>query len=146
MTATESKNVVVQSIPSWTWLLLFAICSVLFIAGGISYYYDKKQETKKEEQVKANSVKITQKEQVTQEKEKILRFEGYTPCEPNMDFVFLLETYGDSVSLSFPGIQEPVKYYGKGLLPVLEDRTSGNVPITSLNPRKKARITIWEIQ
>lgn len=60
-TKNELENQVVQSVPSWTWMLLMIICIILLIAGGISYYYDEKQVTKQEE-ARADSTKVSQQQ------------------------------------------------------------------------------------
>lgn len=121
-----------QTVPRWTWMLLVTACLLLIITAGVKGCND--QET------------IPQPQQEVQQRKEIVRFEGLTPCDVNMDFPFLMQTYGDSVSISFPGIPTPVRYTGKGLLRIPKGRTPGFVNIVSLNPRKEARITVKEIQ
>ncbi len=75
----------------------------------------------------------------------ILRFDGFTPCDPPIDFGFELDTQGDPISLKFPGIEKPVEYSGKGTINAPEQRTSGSVHIASLDPAKQARVRIWEV-
>jgi hypothetical protein len=75
----------------------------------------------------------------------ILRFDGFTPCDPAINYTFELDTQGDPVSLKFPGIPIPVNYSGKGTLNAPEKRLSGPVRVISQDSRKQARVRIWEV-
>lgn len=75
----------------------------------------------------------------------ILRFDGFTPCEPSIDYKFELDTQGDPISLKFPGIEKPLEYSGKGVLQAPEHRDFGEVHITSKDSRKQVRVRIWEV-
>ena len=75
------------------------------------------------------------------------RFDGFTPCAPTFDYPFELDTQGDPITMDIPGIGR-VQYSGKGKLDLgerKEKRTPGPVPIISDNPRKQARVRIWEV-
>jgi hypothetical protein len=78
-------------------------------------------------------------------KATVLRFDGFTPCKPPIDFVFELDTQGDPISLKFPSVPAPLEYCGKGTINAPTNRTSGAVFITSLDPAKQARVRIWEV-
>lgn len=78
-------------------------------------------------------------------KATVLRFDGFTPCDPSIDFAFELDTQGDPIEMKFPSIETPIEYSGKGTLNAPEQRTSGPVHITSLDPRQQARVRIWEV-
>jgi hypothetical protein len=75
----------------------------------------------------------------------VLRFDGFTPCDPEINFRFELDTQGDPISLKFPGVSKPLEYSGKGTLNAPENRTSGSVRITSLDSRKQARVRVYEV-
>lgn len=74
----------------------------------------------------------------------ILRFDCFTPCEPEFNYKFELDTQGDPISLKIPGVDTPVKYTGKGTINV-PPRKSGPVKITSQDPKKQVRVRIWEV-
>ncbi len=95
----------------------------------------------KEEGAKAN----TSQEEKTEA--LVLRFDGYTPCNPSIDYKFELDTQGEPISLEFPGITEPLKYSGKGEIKAPKNRDFGPVKIRSDSddPNKKVRVRIWEV-
>ncbi|MEI7765239.1 MAG: hypothetical protein WCI93_01490 [bacterium] len=74
----------------------------------------------------------------------VLMFDGYTPCNPPINYKFELDTQGDPINMDFPGVSNPIHYSGKGTIDVPQ-RTSGNVTITSANPGKEARVRIWKV-
>src|SRR6185369_13259593 len=78
-------------------------------------------------------------------KATVLRFDGFTPCEPPIQFAFELDTQGDPISLKFPGVDRTLEYSGKGTINAPTNRLSGPVNITSLDPQKQARVRIWEV-
>ncbi len=95
----------------------------------------------KEEGAKANTSQNKKTEAL------VLRFDGYTPCNPSIDYKFELDTQGEPISLEFPGITEPLKYSGKGEIKAPKNRDFGPVKIRSDSddPNKKVRVRIWEV-
>lgn len=89
--------------------------------------------------------RTTTQEQEVATKALVLRFDGFTPCDPRFDYTFELDTQGDSISLKFPNVREPVQYSGKGTIEVPKHRTSGPVHIISTDSNKQARVRIWEV-
>jgi hypothetical protein len=75
----------------------------------------------------------------------ILIFDGYTPCNPSIDYKYSLETLGDSIIMQFPGVAEPVFYNGKVGLRAPANRQPGPVHIKSANPNKEARVLIYKV-
>ena len=93
----------------------------------------------------AASTSVTRNSSVQLTKVLVPRFDGFTPCDPQIDFAFELDTQGDPISLKFPGVEMAVEYSGKGTLNAPERRTSGPVHVTSLDTNKQARVRIWEV-
>ena len=130
------------------WFILGLLIVVLIIwAGSCASSWISSSDEDEEAQVEEVSPSPTpagQQEQQVVERKKILRFEGFTPCEPRIDFAFELVSTGP-IMMDFPGVSEPVEYSGQGHLGAPADRKSGPVPITSQDPDEQIRIKIWEI-
>ncbi len=135
-----------QTLPAWIWISFTAIF-LLFIARSCR---EKSKEEKgaeaqaRAEQRAASAIKTSSPTTMT--KALVLRFDGFTRCEPNIDYEFELDTQGDPITMQFPGIPEPVAYSGKEVLVAPTNRLSGPVIIMSSDPSKQARVRIWEVQ
>lgn len=75
---------------------------------------------------------------------RVLMFEGFTPCSPTFDYKFHIEVEGP-VWEKFPGIDEPIYFDGKSF-PTVPARLPGPVEITSANPQKPhVKVRIYQI-
>lgn len=138
---STSSGSPVQPAPGWAWITLMAIVLLFLVLGIRGCVQDKAKGEEKSRVGKISPPSATVKTVEVLEK----RFDGPTPCSPSIDYKFELDTQGDPIILKFPGIREPIEYSGKGTIKIPERRTSGPVQITSKDPRKEARVRIWEV-
>jgi hypothetical protein len=125
----------IQTAPSWTWRILILIFIILCLSGWmVSCNWEKTDDST----TNSNTPEVSYKEVLE------LKFDGYTPCNPNIDYKFELDTQGDPIYLKFPGVNTLVYYSGKGTIKV-PPRNFGPVEITSLNPKKQVRVRIWKV-
>lgn len=130
------KNTKVESVPSWTWMLLVAICLLIFIIGWVSSCNTTSSTSSATENIADN---LKNSREVLK-----LMFDNYTPCNVPINYKFELDTQGDPISLKFPGIDKIIYYSGKGTIKV-PPRKSGKVEILSLNPNMRVRVRIWKV-
>ena len=133
---------IVRTILGWATML----CLIVIVwTVGDNWWEAKKAEKVVAEAKAAAERKATAAVEMVETKVLIPRFDGFTPCDPEINFTFELDTQGDAIFLKFPGVSTLVKYSGKGKLKAPEERRSGPVDIISQDSKKQARVRIWEV-
>ncbi|HPS21300.1 MAG TPA: hypothetical protein PLO44_00610 [Candidatus Paceibacterota bacterium] len=77
---------------------------------------------------------------------EIIVFDGFTPCDPVINFKFRLETFGEPVYEKFTGVSEEFFFDGKDNPGTPAGAKGGTVSIKSANPNKPhVRVVVYKI-
>lgn len=126
--------IAIRYYTDWAWIVIGIIAMFIIV-------HNYKQENKNE---------VSKKVEL---KKPILRFKGYTPCSPNMDFKYSLKLYSDEtmthiapcgILQKFPGIKDEIFYDGESGIKAPPKRDFGEVKIRSSDQTKRVFVVIYQ--
>jgi hypothetical protein len=97
----------VQSVPGWAWMIIIAIfltAMVILVKGCKSKGGSGTGQTNSPSP-QAVTVKTVEA--------LVLRFDERTPCSTTIAWPFRIERYGQSLTVKYPGIVQPITYHGE---------------------------------